>query len=72
MMKTQNLSEQARQALMSGANHHQGTVLAGLSVRVAAELVGLGLIGAGHGLTRRGSIVAEQVREEALSDAFGF
>lgn len=57
-------------ALTSGVNTRQGTV-----VVAAGGLAGVmreaGLIGEGNGLTRRGSILAERLRAEALDRAFG-
>lgn len=66
-----DLSDEAKSALLAAKNHHQGTTIMG-SVPAMVELAAFGLVGPLAGLTRRGSIVAQFVREEALEDAFGF
>lgn len=59
-------------ALRDTRNHHQGSgIVHAADADHARELRRKGLIGPRGGLTRRGSIVAERLRNAALDDAFG-
>jgi hypothetical protein len=59
-------------ALRDTRNHHQGSgVVHAADADHARDLRRKGLIGPRGGLTRRGSIAAEQLRNAALDDAFG-
>lgn len=59
-------------ALRDTRNHHQGSgVVHAADAGHAREMRRRGLIGPRGGLTRRGSIVAERLRNAALDDAFG-
>jgi hypothetical protein len=66
MMKTE-----IEAALTSGVSTRQGTVLAGVSLQMLMELRQLGYVGNNGGLTRKGSIKAEALRDAALEAAFG-
>lgn len=58
-------------ALADTRNHAQGTVVHAADSDHAREMRRRGLIGPRGGLTRRGSIAAERLRNAALDDAFG-
>jgi hypothetical protein len=59
-------------ALRDTRNHHQGSgVVHAADADHAREMRRRGLIGPRGGLTRKGSIVAERLRNAALDDAFG-
>jgi hypothetical protein len=62
MMKTPELTEAAKSVLISTGTSRQGaTPTHPMTAEVKAELEGLELIGRGGGLTRRGTIVRDQV-----------
>lgn len=58
-------------ALRDTANHHQGTRVHAADDQHGRQLRRQGLVGPRGGLTRRGSIAAERLRNAALDDAFG-
>lgn len=58
-------------ALRDTQNHHQGSRVHAADVDHGRQLRRAGLTGKRGGLTRRGSIVAERLRNQALDDAFG-
>lgn len=58
-------------ALRDTRNHAQGAIVHAADRGHARQLQRAGLIGPRQGLTRKGSIVAERLREQALDDAFG-
>lgn len=58
-------------ALRDTANHHQGTRVHAADADHGRQLRRQGLVGPRGGLTRRGSIAAERLRNAALDDAFG-
>ena len=59
-------------ALRDTRNHHQGSgIVHAADADHAAQMRRAGLIGPRGGLTRRGSIAAERLRNQALDDAFG-
>lgn len=58
-------------ALRDTANHHQGTRVHAADADHGRQLRRAGLVGKRGGLTRRGSIAAERLRNQALDDAFG-
>lgn len=58
-------------ALRDTANHHQGTRVHAADKGHQRDLRRQGLVGPRGGLTRRGSIAAERLRNAALDDAFG-
>lgn len=58
-------------ALRDTANHHQGSRVHAADADHGRQLRRSGLVGPRQGLTRRGSIVAEGLRNAALDDAFG-
>lgn len=58
-------------ALRDTANHHQGTRVHASGTDQARQLRRAGLTGRRGGLTRKGSIAAEKLRNSALDDAFG-
>lgn len=60
------MSQEARNTLINIGTRRQGAVAVG-NQDVLAELEFLGYIGKGQGLTRKGSIVREQILEEELS-----
>lgn len=64
------LSEQATQALISVGTNRQGAVVYA-SVAANIELLALGLVGDGNGLTRKGTIARQKIMDAALDKAFG-
>jgi hypothetical protein len=58
-------------ALRDTANHHQGTRVHATDADHGRQLRRQGLTGPRGGLTRRGSIAAERLRNATLDDAFG-
>jgi hypothetical protein len=65
MMKTE-----IEAALTSGVNTRQGTVVV-VPRALVPVMRDLGLIGDNNGLTRQGSILAEELRDKMLMAAFG-
>ena len=66
-----NLSEAARNALLSTDSHRQGAVPMTSDEGALAELRTVGLTGSGGGLTRKGTIVRERLVNARLEAAFG-
>jgi hypothetical protein len=65
------LSDQAKRVLINCGTHRQGTAINPRTPEpVLQELIDLGLIGPGHGLTRRGSIAQERVMDEIMDELF--
>ncbi len=58
-------------ALRDTANHHQGSRVHAADTDHQRQLRRSGLVGPRGGLTRRGSIAAERLRNDALDAAFG-
>lgn len=58
-------------ALRDTANHHQGSRVHAADADHQRQLRRSGLVGRRGGLTRKGSIVAEGLRNATLDDAFG-
>lgn len=67
-MSMTKLSKQATNALIN-AHRSQGSPIIA-DPNTLAELSQLGLIGTGHGLTRKGTIVRERAVNAALDAAF--
>jgi hypothetical protein len=61
----------AADALRDTANHHQGSRVHAAGADQERQLRRAGLVGRRGGLTRKGSIAAERLRNAALDDAFG-
>lgn len=62
-----NLTNPARDALLSVGTRRQGATPRRTSAEVMAELTAAGMLGKNGGLTRRGSIAYEIVSEEAMA-----
>jgi hypothetical protein len=58
-------------ALRDTGNHHQGSRVHAADADHQAGMRRRGLVGPRGGLTRKGSIAAERLRNEALDAAFG-
>lgn len=58
-------------ALRDTANHHQGSRVHAADADHASDMRRSGLVGRRGGLTRKGSIAAERLRNAQLDDAFG-
>mgnify|MGYP001611610370 CR=1 FL=1 len=66
-----NLSPAARSALINMASNRQGeTTAPSTAPEVHAELQRLGLLGAGNGLTRKGTVQRQILLEDMLELAF--
>lgn len=66
-----NLTPAARSALLAAQSRRQGAKVTADPV-VVTELFDLGLVGAGDGLTRTGTIAREKLLREAEDAAFSF
>lgn len=67
IIKTQDLSPEARAALTNVGTSRQGaTIPQGTQYRVVRELLDAGLIGVGLGLTMRGTILRDRIQDEDL------
>ena len=65
------ISREAEKALLSAEAPREGARLTGvIGEGVYAELGSAGLIGAGRGLTRRGVIMRDRLREALYAEAF--
>ena len=65
------MSEAAKKALMSAKSNRQGESVHGVDAWVLGELSRRGLVGAGGGLTRLGSIERERLESADLDALFG-
>jgi hypothetical protein len=71
MSNEMQLSEGAKAALLAAPSWNQGALVSNLTFGVKAELHQEGMISLGDGLTRKGSILAQKLKQARERELFG-